>query len=214
MESRNKALNYVVWALVILIIVVGIWIVYEKVSQKQAGRPYTVYNGYVIYEDKDEKSLRYRVEAVANDGKKYIHYFKKYPEDLLNLSYENGLKEKILYSDLDNSAKKNKIYFSYDPDMDGNEILAAGTLVQILGINDAGVYNIPTVISVTKDSGNPDFPIKTCEDATDEIGVIELKYGEPRIYSEGDCVIVQGNNREEFINMNDLLSYILLGVIE
>src|SRR3989344_3078168 len=204
MESRNKALNYVVWALVILIIVVGIWIVYEKVSQKQAGRPYTVYNGYVIYEDKDEKSLRYRVEAVANDGKKYIHYFKKYPEDLLNLSYENGLKEKILYSDLDNSAKKNKIYFSYDPDMDGNEILAAGTLVQILGINDAGVYNIPTVISVTKDSGNPDFPIKTCEDATDEIGVIELKYGEPRIYSEGDCVIVQGNNREEFINMNDL----------
>ena len=214
MESRNKTLNYVVWALVILIIVVGIWIVYEKVSQKQAGRPYTVYNGYVIYEDKDEKSLRYRVEAVANDGKKYIHYFKKYPEDLLNLSYEGNLREKILYSDVDNSIKKSRIYFSYDPDMDGNEILAAGTLVQILGINDAGVYNIPTVISVTEDSGNPDFPIKTCEDATDEIGVIELKYGEPRIYSDGDCVIVRGNNREEFINMNDLLSYILLGVIE
>ena len=211
---KNKSLNYIVWALIILIIIIGAWIIFENTSQKQAGKPYTIYNGYVIYEDKDQNSLRYRVEAIANDGKKYIHYFKTYPTDLLNLTYESNLKEKILYSDLQNSIKKNKIYFSYDPSMDGSEILTAGTLVQILGINNAGIYNIPTVISVTKDSGNPDFLIKTCKDATEEIGVIELRYGEPKIYSEGDCVIVQGKNREDFINMNDLLSYMLLGVIK
>ena len=47
-----------------------------------------------------------------------------------------------------------------------------------------------------------------------EQGVIELKYGEPKIYSEGECIIVQANNIEEFKKNNDLLRYILLGVIE
>ena len=98
--------------------------------------------------------------------------------------------------------------------MKGEEILTAGTLIQLLGTGNAGVFGIPTVISVLKDNGNPDFPIKTCSDATSEIGVIELRYGEPKLYSEGECVIMQGMSREDFINYNDLLSYILLGVIE
>ena len=53
-----------------------------------------VYNGYLIYELRDEKSLRYLVEAVADDVK-YDHYFKNYPSDLLNLSYEEGIREKV-----------------------------------------------------------------------------------------------------------------------
>ena len=213
MEKKNKTLNYFIWFLIILIIVVGAWIIFEGKLKSNSGTPYTVYNGYLIYELRDEKSLRYLVEAVASDVK-YSHYFKNYPSDLLNLSYEKGIREKILYKDLENSVKKDKVYFSYDPNMDGVEILTAGTIVQILGNSNAGIFKIPVVISVSEDNKNTDFPIKTCKDATKEQGVIELKYGEPKIYSEGECIIVQANNIEEFKKNNDLLGYILLGVIE
>lgn len=211
--KEKSNLNYFIWAIITLIIVVGAWMVIGGNDMgKQNPTPYTIYNGYTIYELKDDKSLRYLVDAYANDGIKYSHYFKTYPEDLLNLDYEEGLKNSILYKD--NNMKKDKIYFSYDPKMDGSEILTSGTLIQILGNSDAGIYKIPVVVSVTEDFGNTDFPIIACDDATKEIGVIELRYGEPKIYSEGDCVIIQGQNREDFINMNDLLSYILLGVIQ
>ena len=211
--EKNKSLTYFIWFIVILIIFVGAWTLFPHFNQENNGSPYTVYNGYVIYKLEDEKSLRYLVEAYANEGVKYSHYFKFYPSDLLNLNYEEGLRNKVLYEDVTNNIKKNKIYFSYNPSMDGAEILSAGTLVQILGNSDAGIYKIPIVVSVSQETSNSDFPIKTCNDATDSIGVILMRYGDPKIYSEGNCVILQGNSTEEFKRINDLLSYILVGVI-
>src|SRR3989344_7320736 len=210
--EKNNTLNYFVWIVVFLIVAMGAWIVLEGGGLGKEAAPYTVYNGYVIYEIKDNKCVRYNVQVFANNGKEYVHIFKTYPADLLDLNYDLGVRDNILYKN--DFLKKDKIYFSYDPEMKGEEILTAGTLIQLLGTGNAGVFGIPTVISVSKDNGNPDFPIKTCNDATSEIGVIELRYGEPKLYSEGECVIMQGMSREDFINYNDLLSYILLGVIE
>lgn len=211
--KKNKTLTYFIWFLIILIVVIGVWILIDNINPEKKAAPYTIYNDYIIYELKDEKSLRYLVEAHANNIK-YSHYFKYYPTDLLNLSYENDAESKILYKDMVSGAKKDKIYFSYNPKMDGVEILTAGTLIQILGNSNAGIFRIPVVISVSEDSGNNDFPIKTCDDATKDVGIILMKYGDGKIYSQGDCVIVQGSNLEEFKKLNDLLSYKLLGVIE
>ena len=213
-EKESKAINYFIWITIGLIIVVGGWILVGNFNLfgNSEGTSYSVYNNYVIYEVNDGNVLRYRVEAVANNGKSYIHTFRNYPPDLLELNYDINVREKILYKD--SSLKKDKIYFSYDPSMDGSEILASGTLIQILGTSDAGIFQTPVVISSSKENNNPDFPIKTCNDSTKEIGVIELRYGEPKLYSKGECVIIQGNSREDFIKYNDLLSYMLLGVIE
>ncbi len=211
MKKKSNLLNYFIVFLVVLVVAVGVWVIFEN-KKDDSGKPYTVYNNYVIYENKDQNSLRYNVEVIA-DGKKYIHIFKKYPTDLLELNYEKNLREKILYQD-DGISKKEKIYLSFNPNMEGADLLASGTLVQILGTSNAGIYKIPVVLSFSEENDNLDFPLKTCEDATSEIGVIELRYGEPKLYSEGECVIIQGNTREDFINMNDLLSYIILGVIE
>jgi len=212
MKKKSSIFNYFIVFLTIIIIAVALWWLVDKKSD--SGKPYTVYNNYVIYEDKDEKSLRYIVEVVVNNGNKYSHFFKRYPSDLVELDYEEGLRGKVLYGNVESSVKKDKIYLSFNPNMDGADILTAGTLVQILGTSNAGIYKIPVVISVSEDNNNPDFPVKTCEDSTDEEMVIELRYGDPKIYSDGECVVIQGNNREDFINMNDLLSYIILGVIE
>tara|TARA_Y100000034_G_scaffold56652_1_gene69304 strand:+ start:222 stop:866 length:645 start_codon:yes stop_codon:yes gene_type:complete len=214
MKKKNNAVNYFIWIVVGLIVVVGAWIFIGNDDSEGGPTPYTIYNGYVIYEIKDENYLRYRVEAHANNGVKYTHHFRTYPTDLLDLDYDLSVREKVLYKDVIGSVRKEKVYFSYNPQMDGIEILSAGTLIQILGTGNAGIFGIPVVVSVTEDINNLDFPIKKCGDATTEISVIEMRYGEPRVYVEGECVVVQGNDREEFIKMNDLLSYIILEVIE
>tara|TARA_Y100000034_G_C6858481_1_gene390427 strand:+ start:391 stop:1035 length:645 start_codon:yes stop_codon:yes gene_type:complete len=214
MKEKNTILNYFIWFVVILIVTVGSLIIFgSDLFNDEEITPYSVYNSYVIYEVKDDKSLRYKVEAFANGGLKYVHNFKNYPEDLLNLNYENDLKD-ILYEDKLNKIQKSKIYFSYDPQLDGGDVLTAGTLIQILGTGDVGIFKIPVVVSVTEDNGNEDFLVINCEDSNEEIGVILLKKGEPKIYKDKDCIIIQGNDNNQFRKLTDLLSYILLGVIE
>ena len=216
MDKKNNILNYFSWFVVVLIVGVGAWIFIGDVDSNIEPTPYSTYNSYVVYEIKDDKSLRYNLELYANGGKKYIHIFKNHPEDLLDINSENGLRD-ILYKDKLNDIKKDKIYFSYDPSMDGGDILSAGTLIQILGTGNAGVFNIPVVIGVSEDNGNPDFPIKTCSDSNEEIGVMLLQVGEPKIYKDknyGNCIVIQGNNKIELDKLMDYISYNLLGVIE
>ena len=214
MEKKNT-FNYFIWFVTILIIIVGAWVFLSNDSD-EIPTPYSVYNGYVIYEVKDDKSLRYQVEIYANEGRKYRHIFKSYPEELLDIEADDGLGD-FLYKDKINNLKKDKIYFSYDPNMDGVNILSAGTLIQILGTGDVGIFRIPVVISVSEDNGNEDFPIKTCSDSTAETGVILLVEGEPKIYKDkdyGNCIIIQGNNKDEWNKLMDYISYKFLGVIE
>ena len=41
-----------------------------------------------------------------------------------------------------------------------------------------------------------------------------LQYGNPRIYSEGECVVIQGKDVTDFRMLNERLAYGLLEVIE
>jgi len=215
--KEKSNINYFIWVVIVLIIVVGAWMIFEgKFFGEKELTPYTIYNGYVIYEIEDEKSLRYNVQVYANEGREYIHIFKNYPEDLLELDVENDLRN-ILYKDEVNNLRKDKIYFSYDPNLDGLSLLSAGTLVQILGTGNAGIFKIPVVISVIEDNGNEDFPIINCDDSNNNIGVILLKLGEPKIYKDksyDNCIVIQGNNKDELGKLMDYISYDLLGVIE
>ena len=71
-EKENKTINYFIWITIGLIIVVGGWILVGNFNLfgNSEGTSYSVYNNYVIYEVNDGNVLRYRVEAVANNGKK------------------------------------------------------------------------------------------------------------------------------------------------
>ena len=216
MEKKNNILNYFIWFVVILIIGVGAWVFIGGIELGSEPTPYSIYNGYVVYEVETDTSLRYNLEFYANEDKKYIHIFKNHPGELLDINSEKNLKE-ILYKDKFNNLKKDKIYFSYDPEMEGEDILSAGTLIQILGTGNAGVFRIPVVISVTEDNGNVDFPIKTCSDSNDKIGIILLQKGEPKIYKDKNypnCIVIQGNNKIELSKLMDYISYDFLGVIE
>ena len=214
MKKRSKGiLNHFVYGLIILVVLVGLWTLFDSIG---SGNPNpingTVYNGYNIYEEYTGKITLYVLEVIS-DGKSYYHKFRYYPEGLLGLGYEDGIEEKVLNKNEDEY--KNRIYLSVDPGMSGQEALSTSILAQILGRESYGVFKIRSVLGAfSGDYGGEDHPIKNCDDATKEIGVILLQYGEPKIYSSGECVIIQGRDVTDFRMLNERLAYGLLEVIE
>src|SRR3989344_767693 len=57
-------------------------------------------------------------------------------------------------------------------------------------------------------------PIFTCDTATETVPVIYAMTGnETKIYAEGNCIILEGNNEDGFRRLKDRLVYSLLDVI-
>jgi hypothetical protein len=60
---------------------------------------------------------------------------------------------------------------------------------------------------------DPDVPLKTCNDSTADILVIEFKLGnQDKVYLNGDCIVVEGKTADSLIEMSDRLGYALVGI--
>ena len=58
------------------------------------------------------------------------------------------------------------------------------------------------------------YPIITCDNATEFIPVIYLKKGEEtQIYTEGNCIIAEAAFEQAFIALKDKLMYTILGIL-
>ena|SRR3989344_341229 len=214
-KKSGSVLNYFIYGIIVLVILVGLWTLFDYVHSSRSNISInngTVYNGYNIYEEYTGVITLYSLEVISND-KTYYHKFRYYPTDLLGLRYEKEIESKVLSKDEDEY--KDRIYISVDPNMTSDEVLSTGILAQILGRNSYGIFKIKSVLGAfSRDYEGEDHPIKNCNDATRETGVIMLQYGNPRIYSEGECVVIQGKDVTDFRMLNERLAYGLLEVIE
>lgn len=82
-----------------------------------------------------------------------------------------------------------KVYLSVDP-VDP----MASAAIQELSLN--GLLSVPTVVACYEDSvACADYPIRTCADATSEVGVILLRaVNETVVTFENHCLTVQGED--------------------
>lgn len=174
---------------------------------------------YDIKQYQLENNTLYRiyVSMVSDNVAKNYDYSLYYsPYDVEDLDLEEGIAEKVI--------SKGYIYITQDPDLpsktDGRSNLAVRHIAQIVGTADGpfyyGLYKINTEVAFTKHvklNVSKSVPIKTCDDANDEVAVIEVRLGnETKIYSEGECIIVEGTNEKEILMAADKLAYSLLGV--
>jgi len=212
-KKSKSVLNYFIYGLMILVVLVGLWTFFDYTDSGVVNTENgTVYRGYNIYEEDTGEIILYVLEVIS-DEKTYYHKFRYYPTEVLSLDYEEGIEEKVLNKN--DEEYKSKIYLSVDPEMTGQEVLSTSILAQILGREDYGVFKIQSVLGAfSKDYEGDDHPLKNCDDATKETGVILLQYGEPEIYSLGECVIIQGQDVTDFRMLNERLAYGLLEVIE
>jgi hypothetical protein len=127
------------------------------------------------------------------------------PYSLENIQIGNEVKDNIL--------TKKGLFITLDPYGDSKSVLAAIEITRVIGTNDYGVFKIPTQ-SATIVQTNTTFPVKTCGDATQDIGVIYLAIGnQTQVFSYKNCVVVEGKTYDDLIKSADKLTLNLLGVM-
>jgi len=137
---------------------------------------------------------------------------------LESLDLDINIRDKLLSSD--SGKLKEAIYITQDPELGdvtgSNSVLSVLEINRITGTASYGFYKIPTYTAVTREterSKELELPVVTCEDAIDSVGVILLKEGDnSRAYLDGDCVIIESKNNEDFVKLADKVALHLLNV--
>ena len=172
--------------------------------------------GYIFTIDVTKDHTFHIIHYNAN-GEPYSVPFHNGPRELKKeIPMESGLMDNLVY-DVSQGYSRLKLlaYITMAPgieeESDFKSTVALLTISRVLGEGRASVYNLQTTgASTEKQSGVPHI---TCDDASWRTAVIELKLGdENRVYTEGDCVIVEGVDGDGLVKSAERLTYLLLKV--
>ncbi len=108
------------------------------------------------------------------------------------------------------------LFITQDEDLpektDQNSFLGLTDFGKILGTNEFGIYKIRSRTAFTSGEG-VDVPVITCDDVSSNHAVIYLRLGdENRVFTEGECLIVEGKDAEGILLASDKFAYHLLGL--
>ena len=210
--NQGKRINLVVYALIIILIVLIVLLVFYKNSSNGLDKNQYVYKNpqgeEFIFTKSNVDNLTLNVLTAYVDKNGLHQYqipFRNNPNDLKNISIEPNIKNKIL--------NKQGIFITLNPNLKSDAVIAAVEISRVIGTNDYGVFKIPTQ-SATTIPTNTTYPVINCNDATKDTGVILIGIGNyTRIFSNKECVIVEGDNYDNLIKAADKLSLHLLNVM-
>ncbi|MFH1650386.1 MAG: hypothetical protein ABIA93_07620 [Candidatus Woesearchaeota archaeon] len=104
------------------------------------------------------------------------------------------------------------VFITTNPEYPSNAVVGGVEIAKVLGERN-GIFNIPTRAALTTGTGNQ-TPVVTCNQATNETIVIEIRLGlDDKIFTEGNCIIVQGATGDDLVKSSDRFVYGLLGII-
>lgn len=208
-----KGKGVVVLVLVTLLVLGGI--IY--IAKQKAEKNITLWEGpggiYRIEKRPFGNTTDYYVHTQVDD-EYYVITLRNGPWDVENVSLEKGIEEAI-------NRPKGISWLYVTQDMELPEqtkqmsFIAAMEFGRVLGTNEYGIFKIRTksaFTSSTNETIKRGIPEKTCYDVDDRHAVIYLKLGEEnRVYSDDECVIVEGVDAEGLIKTADKFTYYLLG---
>ena len=178
-------------------VVIAMWNPLEKPAEAENLIQVGSYDFYEMEEGLFATPLTY-------GGKKIPVYFRLDPREAGNISLEDQSIQQIVNS--------KKIYLTFNPNHQdiAKIIVAAGEVARILSL-----YNIETITAYTEDSNpvNPDIPLKTCEDVSEDIGIVYVDTGNnTEVIVDQGCVIVNGKTADDTILAADKLGMNLIGI--
>jgi len=104
-------------------------------------------------------------------------------------------------------------YITFDPDQEGIVLARIAQASVELTKIVSQVYEKPVKGGTTKYFSDS-YPVITCEDASDKMGVIYIRLGnETKVYNDGLCLIVQGKNETDIIRAAEKVSFELLKIM-
>ena len=125
------------------------------------------------------------------------------PREVEHVIFEPDICRKIINSD--------QIYFTVPGNLSSIAVLAITEVGRIVGTR-YGILNIPSKSALTE--GNETL-VKTCKDAVNGTGVILFRTGNSTaVYSDKDCIIVQGEDEWDIVKAADRLTFSLLRIMD
>ncbi len=201
------------WFIVVLLVafvLIGLGFYWFKVLNDRAYYNYEGKGGdYQIGKSKVGNVVFYHI-SVFFEGKEYIYSFRNHPKDLEDVYLEPDLDNK-----LNRPGGIRTLYVINDPELvnmtNGRSVIATVAFQQILG-GEYGFYglNVENAYTAFVNNGTE---IITCDNVDDNTAVIYVKIGEEtKVYSEDDCIIVQGRGQDGIIRAGEKFAYYLIGL--
>lgn len=206
-EDNSKSVNKTLLVFIILLILVVIFIFASYIFG--VGKGYFVYNGvggkYRIDKIKFGNMTDYYLNTNIS-GKYHRFPFRNDPKNLEKIYLEPNIKNKII--------NKKLIYVTQDVDEIGpKSLIGKIEFIGILGYNEdlGGIYKLNLKSAFTSKVEN--VSVISCKDVSKNVGVIYLNLGdENKIYSENDCIIIQGTDDNNLLLSSEKFAYHLLNV--
>jgi hypothetical protein len=201
----DKTIKIIIYTMVILL---GAFVFFIFFNQRVSPGTTKYYNGYDTFEVEQVDSGHgptYKLKVFLNNNKdpSYI-YTRVSPQDTENLNFERNLSSKVL--------GKKQVYVTIDPyaNLTGETTLAALEIDKM--IDNRYLFNIPVNSAFTKPYQN--MTVKTCADADMNTSIIVLQTGpDTRAYSDGGCVILQGQTQSDIVKLADGLLFRMLNIV-
>jgi len=109
-----------------------------------------------------------------------------------------------------------QIFLAFNPhELTGADtIIALGEVGRILGTADYSLYKIPTTGAFTLELEDSVTPVVSCKDTNPFTGIIKFQLGSTNeVFTEDNCIVVQGQDYDGLIKASDKLLLTLVGVI-
>lgn len=208
-----KKIDLGLYWLIGLIVLIILVIVFYNIGRNLGPEKYNYQgkNGEFFIDKETISNINIYYTHVFVDGQEYIYPFRNHPEDLEGVYLEEGLQSKL------NRPKGTKfLYVTRDFNLGENtknqDVIAAAGFEQILGTGKVGLYRVNLLNTYTTKHGD-DTPEIKCSDVDEDTAVIYLRLAsETKVYSEGDCVVIQGEDAKDLIKAGEKFGYYLLGV--
>lgn len=203
-QKKDNA-SYVLLFLLGLLLASGVYIFFHQpITAVQNNYQYS--NGETIFNvTKVSDTDTYITLYIGKEQTPYAIDMRNDPLSLENITVDGMINTRI-YGD-------KQIYVTVNP----NANLSAKTTIAALEIDkiidNPKLYNI-TVSSAMTLPNTYGYPVKTCNDGSDNTTIIWLTLGsETTVYTDNYCIIVVGTSEDGIIRAADRLVYQLLGIM-
>jgi len=208
--DEDTKVKILIWVMVLAVVGLGAFIFF---SQDITPGTYQYVHGMNTYDiqqigTKEKGGITYRIKIFINDdpSPKYINT-RYEPKHMEGLKINPDVKKDIL--------TKKEIFIAINPNagLTGKTTIAALEIDKF--IDNSYLFGIPVKSAFTEEfAGAEGYEIKTCDDVTEETGIIWLKLGEETVIKdEKGCVILEAETEEELIRLSNGLAFYLMGMI-
>jgi hypothetical protein len=202
-RDQEKQARMVVYIILFLILIIAVFIFF---SLKAKSSKFIYNDEFEVYRIKDNDYVHYKIKIFVNDNSQpFLIDIKKDPREIEMIPMDKGIREKLLNS------KQIFVTITPNTNLTSETAMAAFEIEKI--IDNPYLFNIPVNSSFTE--SYKDYPVKTCDDVSDEVSVVWLKRGdETKINFEDSCIIMTGITEDDLIKAADKLVLNVLGIIK